>query len=162
MTAVAKVEGDASVGVIRGRTRHIFDLELEVRWEARLGGDETKYKGKLKFADVTHDLGGDDADAIPCQCLFTDEKKAGAGAARIKQHALGPKAAVDPARLAKLEARLQGAAPPPPKMAPDRLAKLEARLQGATIAGAAPPAGFETPGKAAGPATFDAPPPPPP
>ena len=70
--------------------------------------------------------------------------------------------AVDPARLAKLEARLQGAAPPPPKMAPDRLAKLEARLQGATIAGAAPPAGFETPGKAAGPATFDAPPPPPP
>ena len=106
----------------------------------RLGGDETKYKGKLKFADVTHDLGGDDADAIPCQCLFTDEKKAGAGAARIKQHALGPKAAVDPARLAKLEARLQGA----------------------TIAGAAPPAGFETPGKAAGPATFDAPPPPPP
>ena len=99
VTAVAKVEGDASVGVIRGRTRHIFDLELEVRWEARLGGDETKYKGKLKFADVTHDLGGDDADAIPCQCLFTDEKKAGAGAARIKQHALGPKAAVDPARL---------------------------------------------------------------
>jgi hypothetical protein len=69
--------------------------------------------------------------------------------------------AVDPARLAKLEARLQGAAPPPPKMAPDRLAKLEARLQGATIAGAAPPTGFETPGKAAGPATFDTPPPPP-
>ena len=44
---------------------------------------------------------------------------------------------------------------------PARLAKLEARLQGATIAGAAPPTGFETPGKAAGPATFDTPPPPP-
>ncbi|KAH8094358.1 hypothetical protein JL720_4355 [Aureococcus anophagefferens] len=66
-----------------------------------------------------------------------------------------------PARLAKLEARLQARAAAAEDGAGPR-AKLEARLQGATIAGAAPPTGFETPGKAAGPATFDAPPPPPP
>ena len=47
MTAVAKVEGDASVGVIRGRTRHIFDLELEVRWEARGEGRAAGHSAAL-------------------------------------------------------------------------------------------------------------------
>ncbi|KAH8066647.1 hypothetical protein JL722_1100 [Aureococcus anophagefferens] len=82
----------------------------------------------------------------------------GAAASRGSTGAAAPNRRPGAPRQAR--ARLQGAAPPPPKMAPDRLAKLEARLQGATIAGAAPPTGFETPGKAAGPATFDAPPPP--
>ena len=100
VVGVAKVSGDASVGVIRGRTRHIFDLEVEVKWEARLGGDETKYKGKLSLSEVTHDLGNDDADPVPAKLSFTDEKKAGAsGAANIKKHCLGSRGAVDPNKL---------------------------------------------------------------
>ncbi|KAJ8602170.1 hypothetical protein CTAYLR_003536 [Chrysophaeum taylorii] len=54
-----EVEGDASVGVIRGKTRHICDLNVSLKFEARL--QDVVVDGKLKLGDFSQD---DDIEAI--------------------------------------------------------------------------------------------------
>lgn len=79
---VDSVEGDASVGVIRGKPRHIIDVTITLRWEARVGGRETVYRGKMVIADFTQEVSAEAAEELPVAVTFTDEKKAGAALAR--------------------------------------------------------------------------------
>jgi len=66
---VGKVEGDASVAVVRGKKRFLFDLSAEIDYEVLVdesfGMDESAdsatparqatYKGKVCLADISHD-----------------------------------------------------------------------------------------------------------
>ena len=74
VTGVKDVSGDASVGVIRGTARHMFDLALEVTWEAGIGGVSKPAKGSLKFSDFG-DAAALSTDDVQCECVFTDEKR---------------------------------------------------------------------------------------
>ena len=74
VTGVKDVAGDASVGVIRGTARHMFDLAFEVTWEAGIGGVSKPAKGSLKFSDFG-DAAALSTDDVQCECAFTDEKR---------------------------------------------------------------------------------------
>jgi len=52
VTKVVKVDGDASVAVVRGIKRYLFDLSAELEYEMLIG--ETKYKGTLTLTDISH------------------------------------------------------------------------------------------------------------
>ena len=66
--------GDASVGVIRGTARHMFDLAFEVTWEAGIGGVSKPAKGSLKFSDFG-DAAALSTDDVQCEFAFADEKR---------------------------------------------------------------------------------------
>ena len=59
VTAVKDLEGDASMCVIRGSKRYIFDFSFTLEWEAVFSQLGKKVKGKLQYTDVDNDLGYD-------------------------------------------------------------------------------------------------------
>ena len=46
------VEGDATVCVIRGTRRHLFDMAFVLEWEARRADGTRAARGALRYADV--------------------------------------------------------------------------------------------------------------
>uniref|UniRef100_A0A0G4HAI9 peptidylprolyl isomerase n=1 Tax=Chromera velia CCMP2878 TaxID=1169474 RepID=A0A0G4HAI9_9ALVE len=57
ITKVKEVTGDASVAVVRGTKRFLFDFHLTLDWEAVIsaegeGGEEKKFKGEVQMPDV--------------------------------------------------------------------------------------------------------------
>jgi len=50
---VKGVDGDASVGVIRGKKRHIVDLAIEISFAVRVGGSSRDYSGVLELKDLS-------------------------------------------------------------------------------------------------------------
>ncbi|KAF0694958.1 Aste57867_14181 [Aphanomyces stellatus] len=60
ITDIKDMTGDASIAVVRGAKRYIFDLNfsVEVTWTST-GGDVAPLQGSLKFLDMSSDCGGD-------------------------------------------------------------------------------------------------------
>ncbi|KAF1328820.1 Hsp90-like protein, partial [Globisporangium splendens] len=62
--AISDVTGDASIAVVRGAKRYIFDFAFTLKCTLHLDGDETT-EGELKFLDVSSDSDGDyDVEAV--------------------------------------------------------------------------------------------------
>lgn len=62
--AVRDVTGDASIAVVRGAKRYIFDFAFTLACSLELASGE-RVDGELKFLDVSSDSGGDiDAEAV--------------------------------------------------------------------------------------------------
>ena len=73
VTKVSKVEGDASVAVVRGKKRYLFDLSADLEYEVLVdesfGMDvsetdttparQATYKGKFSIKEITHDAVND-------------------------------------------------------------------------------------------------------
>lgn len=61
---VSDLTGDASIAVVRGAKRYIFDFAFHLKCSLLLESGES-VEGELKFQDVSSDLGGDyDAEAV--------------------------------------------------------------------------------------------------
>lgn len=62
--ALSDITGDASIAVVRGAKRYIFDFAFTLKCALQLENGE-RVEGDLKFLDVSSDSGGDfDAEAI--------------------------------------------------------------------------------------------------
>ncbi|TYZ64156.1 hypothetical protein PybrP1_004450 [[Pythium] brassicae (nom. inval.)] len=63
--AVRDVTGDASIAVVRGAKRYIFDLAFTLECALELGDGGDRVTGELRFLDVSSDSGGEvEADAV--------------------------------------------------------------------------------------------------
>lgn len=88
VSGVGKCTGDASVVVVRGKPRHGFDFEVELKWTADVAQppstDTKEVKGTLKIAEVSKDTVDD--DELVGSVELENKKKAGTGdAARAAQ-----------------------------------------------------------------------------
>ena len=56
-TQVESLDGDASISVIRGRKRYIFDYNFKVKWEAcvEVDGEEVEIQGSMFYPDFSSD-----------------------------------------------------------------------------------------------------------
>mmetsp|Transcript_2066 Transcript_2066/g.6147 ORF Transcript_2066/g.6147 Transcript_2066/m.6147 type:complete len:317 (-) Transcript_2066:38-988(-) len=86
---VKGVDGDASVGVIRGKKRHIVDLSVEISFAVRVGGSSRDYSGVLELKEYTADAV---TDGCECALKFADEKSLPPGLVDTVRKALGASA----------------------------------------------------------------------
>lgn len=98
LDTVKGVEGDASVGVIRGKTRHIVDLTVKIGFKVRLGGDGKAYKGTLVLKEYSADAR---TEAVDVELKFTDGARLGRTAEQRVRDALGTKSCVAPTETPK-------------------------------------------------------------
>jgi len=93
LDAVRDVDGDASVGAIRGKVRHIVDLTVKIAFRVRLGGDDKAYKGTLVLKEYSADARTEPVDV---EVKFTDAAKLARPSAQRVRDALGTAATVAP------------------------------------------------------------------
>lgn len=55
--SAVKVDGDATIAVVRGRPRYLYDFKVELKW--RVVDGEKTYKGKLEIPELDNECGCD-------------------------------------------------------------------------------------------------------
>lgn len=89
VSGIEAVDGDSSIGAIRGKVRYIFDLSFKVKFTfKRMGssGQESS-EGSIKVADFTNDAFSGDSDPV-VEVSFND-RALDAGRKAALQEALG-------------------------------------------------------------------------
>ena len=87
VTALEKLEGDASITLVRGRARCLFELSFNLKYEAKIGGRSTSYKGILSVADASNQIESGELPVFTND--WTDEGKAPAELRRKVRDAVG-------------------------------------------------------------------------
>ena len=57
VTKIKKIDGDASIPIVRGKVKFVFDFAFTLAWTATVGNgdEEEKHKGEITFSDVSSD-----------------------------------------------------------------------------------------------------------
>jgi hypothetical protein len=112
VTGVTYEEGDASIPIVRGKVKFVFDFHLKVFWEATVEGET--HKGEVVFPDVSSDHDNSFESEMKFKTARSTEKSNPASkviASYVKSDSVGFKPALTQAILAfENEFRKQGPA----------------------------------------------------